>query len=182
VKTVDELRGLKIRVSDRSGTEVVEALGGAAIQTGAMQTYKMLQGGTIDGVLTSLGAIVALKMAEVTSWHIESPLSASNAWVFMAKKKYDSLPAEARRVLAANSGEAASRAFGVHHEQLLRDARAKIAATPGHKLHKLPPEEEKRWIAGTANVVDNFVKNTPDGGKVLAAYRAAIAELEKAKK
>jgi TRAP-type C4-dicarboxylate transport system substrate-binding protein len=183
VKKVEELRGLKIRVSDRSGAEVVEALGAAPIQTGATETYKMLQSGAVDGVLTSLGAIVALKQIEVTTFHVDSPLSASNAWVFMAKKKYESLPAEARRVLAANSGEEVSRGFGVHHEQLLRDARKQVASTPGHSIYKLPPEEEKRWIKGTENVVDNFVKTTPDGAKVLAAFRAALADMEtKAKK
>jgi TRAP-type C4-dicarboxylate transport system substrate-binding protein len=179
VKKVEELRGLKIRVSDRVGTEVVESLGGAAIHTGATDTYKMLQSGTVDGVLTSLGAIVALKQIEVTTWHVESPLSASNAWVFMAKKKYEALPEAARKVLAANSGEEMSRRFGIHHEQLLRDARKTIAATPGHTLYKLPPDEEKRWIKGTENVVDNFVKTTPNGGAVLAAYRAAIADIER---
>jgi TRAP-type transport system periplasmic protein len=179
VKKVEELRGLKIRVSDRAGAGVVEALGAAPIQTGATDTYKMLQSGAVDGVLTSLGAIVALKQIEVTTFHVESPLSASNAWVFMAKKKYDSLPEAARKVLAANAGEEVSRKFGIHHEQLLRDARKQVASTPGHALYKLPPDEEKRWIKGTENVVDNFVKNTPDGAKVLAAFRAAIADIEK---
>jgi hypothetical protein len=75
-----------------------------------------------------------------------------------------------------------SRKFGIHHEQLLRDARAQVAAAPGHTLYKLPPDEEKRWIKGTENVVDNFVKSTPDGAKVLAAYRAAIADIEKTTK
>jgi TRAP-type C4-dicarboxylate transport system substrate-binding protein len=179
VKTVDQLKGLKVRVSDRVGAEVTEALGAAAIQTGSTDTYKMLQSGTIDGVLTSWGAIVALKMSEVTTWHVESPLSASNAWVFMAKKKFDGLPEAARKVLMANSGAAMSRRFGAYHEELLAEARATLAKTPGHTIYQLPPAEAARWIRGTENVVDNFVKSTPDGAKVLAAYRAAFAEAEK---
>ena len=41
----------------------------------------------------------------------------------------------------------------------------------------LSPEEEARWKERAKPVVDAWVASTPDGAKVLAAYRAEIAKI-----
>ena len=41
------------------------------------------------------------------------------------------------------------------------------------------PEEAKRWKARVAPFVDEWTRTTPDGEKVLAAFRAEIAKLRK---
>jgi copper(I)-binding protein len=41
----------------------------------------------------------------------------------------------------------------------------------------LSPEEEAHWKARAKPVVDAWAAATPDGAKVLAAYRAEIAKI-----
>ena len=48
-------------------------------------------------------------------------------------------------------------------------------------IASLAPEEEARWKQRAQAVVDEWTKSTPDGARVLAAYRAEIAEVRKGK-
>jgi TRAP-type C4-dicarboxylate transport system substrate-binding protein len=175
VRKQEDFRGLKVRISSRVGASTVEALGAAAIQMGADDTYKALERSTIDGVLTSWGAITQQKMVEVTSWHVETPMGASSAWLQTSKKTYDALPEKGRKALDANSGEALSSRFGAWHEKLQTESKEFLRAAKGHTIFKLAPDEEARWVKAAEPVVAEFLKSTPDGAAVLAAYREAVA-------
>ena len=48
-------------------------------------------------------------------------------------------------------------------------------------IASLAPEEEARWKSRAQAVVDEWTKSTPDGARVLAAYRTEIAEIRKGK-
>jgi hypothetical protein len=50
---------------------------------------------------------------------------------------------------------------------------------PGHTLARLDPTEAAAWKRAAQPIVDKWVKTTPNGDKVLAAY---IAEYDKALK
>jgi hypothetical protein len=44
-------------------------------------------------------------------------------------------------------------------------------------VFELAPEERAKWKARIAPVIDNWVKNTPDGAHVLAAFRKELADI-----
>jgi len=58
----------------------------------------------------------------------------------------------------------------------IRDAVVK--ALPGHTVApELPADEAKRWRSILAPITEEWVKQTPDGAKILAAHRAEMAKL-----
>jgi len=59
----------------------------------------------------------------------------------------------------------------------LRRAEAYVRAMPGHTIAEMEPPEAARLRERIAPVVDEWVKRTPDGAAVLAAYRAEIAKI-----
>src|SRR5690348_13182524 len=84
-----------------------------------------IQRGTADGAAVSWTSFNPFKLAEVTSYHVDTRLGTSVAMIFMSKKKYGTLSPAVRKVLDAHSGEAASRAFGAWWIRSARTARTR---------------------------------------------------------
>jgi TRAP-type C4-dicarboxylate transport system substrate-binding protein len=166
-----DLSGLKLRVSGRVASQLVERMGGTPISMRGGSMYEALQRGTIDGAVTSWSAFEPYKLAEVTYYHLEVPAGASPSMFFMSRKKYESLPAAARKALDDARGEAQSRAFGVHiYNQGLR-ARTPVASSAKHKIVQLDAQQSKTWQEKVAPVRDGWVKEHPGRDKVLKAFQ-----------
>ena len=52
-----------------------------------------------------------------------------------------------------------------------------VKAMPNQTQAFLPPDEKKRWQERSIAMIDEWVKATPDGATVLAAYRKGIADI-----
>jgi hypothetical protein len=57
------------------------------------------------------------------------------------------------------------------------DGRDRVAKMPGHTVATLDAAEAEAWRRILAPMVDDWVRETPDGAKVLAAYRDEIARI-----
>lgn len=174
-RTLDNLDGLKIRVTGKVNALMVQRLGGAPISLSAESMYDGLQRGTIDGAITSWSAFQPFHLADVAFYHVVAPLGTSPAMFFMTRKKYDALPAPLRAALDANSGEAQSRAAGDAWKQEGLETQATIAATAKHKVVELPPQQTAAWQAQTEPVIEQWAGQGPNRRKVLDTYRALYA-------
>jgi hypothetical protein len=56
-------------------------------------------------------------------------------------------------------------------------ARARSQGLPGHVISSLPADEEARWQARVAPVVAEWTRETPDGAKILAAFRKEVQKV-----
>ncbi|HVA12478.1 MAG TPA: TRAP transporter substrate-binding protein DctP [Stellaceae bacterium] len=174
-RTLDNLDGLKIRVTGKVNALMVQRLGGAPISLSAEDMYDGLQRGTIDGAITSWSAFQPFHLADVAFYHVVAPLGTAPAMFFMARKKYDALPTPLRAALDANSGEAQSRAAGEAWKQEGLAAQAAVAANAKHKVVDLPPTQSAAWQIQTKPVIDQWAARVPNGQKVLDTYRALYA-------
>lgn len=177
-RTLDNLNGLKIRVTGKVSALMVQRLGGAPISLSAESMYDGLQRGTIDGVITSWSAFQPFHLADVAFYHVVAPLGTAPAMFFMARKKYEALPAPLRAALDANSGEAQSRAAGEAWRQEGLGTQAAIAANAKHKVVDLPAAQSAAWQKQTEPVINQWAAGAANGQKVLATYRALYAAVE----
>jgi TRAP-type C4-dicarboxylate transport system substrate-binding protein len=129
----------------------------------------------------SIDTLQPYKLAEVTSYHYEMRLGASTGMVFMAKKRYDALPAAAKKILDENSGEAASRTLGLAWDEVADEARKAAEADSKQQVVVPTPEALAKWQKITAPIAADWVKNTPGGEKVLTAFRTYLAEIKTGK-
>lgn len=173
----EDLSGLKLRVAGKVASQLVERMGGTPISMGAESMYESLQRGTLDGIVTSWSAFEPYKLHEVAFYHLEVPAGATPSMFFMSRKKFDSLPAAARKALEEARGEAQSRAFGVHiYNQGLR-ARGPVASSDKHKIVELSPQQAKAWQDKVAGVRADWAKERPGGDKVLEAFQSSYAQV-----
>jgi TRAP-type C4-dicarboxylate transport system substrate-binding protein len=174
IKTMADMQGLKIALGTRAMGEMVERLGGTPISIQVSEYYTALQRGTVDGVATPWAAMAPFKLPEVTSYHLDVAFGQTAAFTMMNKDSYAKLPEAAKKALDERSFEPFTRRMAAASQRMETEGRAAVAAMPNQTTAKLDPAEEKRWAARVSPVTDEWVKATPNGAAVLAAYRAEI--------
>lgn len=178
-KTLDNLKGLKLAAGSKVAADTIERLGGSPLSMITSDYYTAVQRGMVDAVLVQWTAFQPFKLQDVTFYHLETKLGGATGMVFMAKKKYDALPAAVKKLLDDNSGEAESRVYGKFWDDVDNEGREMVKALGDkHKIVQQSPETAAKWRAEVTPVIDDFVKTTPDGAKVLAAFRDASAKVK----
>jgi TRAP-type C4-dicarboxylate transport system substrate-binding protein len=177
--TLETLKGLKLAIGSKVGADTITRLGGAPISMVTSDYYTAVQRGMVDAVLVQWTAFQPFKLQDVTFYHVDSQLGGATGMVFMAKEKYAALPPAARKILDDNSGEAESRVYGAFWDDVNREGRDMVKALgEKHQIVTPQPEIVAKWRQAVSPVIDDWVKATPDGAKVLAAFRTEMAGLK----
>lgn len=168
VRTVDDLRGLKIRIPTRVAGWMVEAWGAVPVGTTVQKIPEMLSKGIVDGTLIPFEASFGLRVHELVNYHImlDDPVSERfNTQVLiiaMSRASYDALPPDLQAVIDANAGRNIARWISdvwMNAEEPGKEA----ALAAGGEFIYLPPEQvqrlrertqqqvTERWIAAVAD-------------------------------
>jgi TRAP-type C4-dicarboxylate transport system substrate-binding protein len=178
LKDFDDLRGLKLSAAGHMQSQTLTALGIAPISIPYTDTYLALQRKTIDGAIIGWGGVQLFKLQQVAPYHVDVSLGTSISMVFMAKKKFASLPAEAQRVLLDNSGEALSRQYGRAIDADSAAQRQRILTEPGQTVVTVPPESLALWNVKTLQVVNAWTDSRQRGNEVLEKFRSLYVAAE----
>jgi TRAP-type C4-dicarboxylate transport system substrate-binding protein len=177
-RTLEDFAGLKMIATQRTAAGMVEALGGTPISLRVNEMYEGLQRGTADGVMIGWTAFQPFKLAEVTTYHVETSLGGAPGMVFMARKKYQELPAAVRQILDANATEKDVREFGQFWDRIHADTGKTVRGLPGHTVVNPPPEVLAKWRSRIAPLTEAWTQKHPAGAKTLAAFETLLAEVE----
>jgi TRAP-type C4-dicarboxylate transport system substrate-binding protein len=186
VKTLEDLRGLKIRAPTRILTEAIKALGAQPVSLPLNDLREALDKGTLDGAALPFEILGALRLEEALRFHTsfgsEPGIFSAVFLLAMNKAKYESLPADLRQVIDANSGRSLSRRAGAVWDQA--EALGEEAAKDhGNEFYVMPKSELLIWRAAAMSVTDQWVSDMDakglDGEKMLAEAQALIAKYEK---
>ncbi|MBK6806376.1 MAG: TRAP transporter substrate-binding protein [Betaproteobacteria bacterium] len=189
VKTMADFKGLKVRAPTRQTNKLLGALGATPVAMPLPALADALSKGVVDGYLLPWEVIPSIKAHELTKYHSETDPKARALYtaVFtlaMNQAKYDSLPPDLRKVIDANSGAAAAKAFGKQWDASAPPAR-KLAADRGNTFYVIPASELANWEKATANLDDDWVKDVTakgnDGRMLLQTARDLIRKYEGAK-
>ncbi len=177
IHKMEDLHGLKIGVQGITNARLMERLGGTPITLTTTENYEALQRGTVDGVQMGWTGFVQFKLEEVTSYHLDVSFGTPGGFTLMSETSYERLPAKAKAAIDKYSGLAFSRRMGEALAKTATFQQNYVAKLPGHHMTSLDPKEEARWEAAAEPVVQEWIKTTPNGAAVLAAFRS---ELKKA--
>jgi len=183
VKTQEDLRGLKLRFPTRQAGEALRALGAAPVGLPVPQVPEALSQGVIDGAVVPWEVVPSIRLHEMVRNHTEIPgsptLYIATFVLAMNKPKYESLPAELKRVLDANSGQAAAAmAAKVWDEQ--GPVVEEMVRRRGNSIVSITEEEKTRWQRATQPVIDAWIaqvrERNMDGTALLEEAKALIAK------
>jgi len=184
IAKVEDLSGLKFRVGGGMVNEMSKALGINATLKPAPESYELLSTGVMDGTLFPAESVEGFKIDKIIRHATRFPGGLYNtSFVFMMNPaKYDSLPADVKKVVDELSGEFAARLFGRGWAKVDRRGMAFMQAS-GVQFVSADAAFVKAVGERTAPVIDNWVKaaeakGLKDPKKALADFRAEIKKLQ----
>ena len=184
VKTLEDLKGLKLRAPTRLAAKTLAALGAVPVQIPMPAVPESLAKGVVDGASIPWEISTSIKLQEICKTNTETgPKYAKHAnslFVFaMNPAKYNSLPPELKKVIDQNSGIKTSTWAGKILDDTTAGAR-KIAEDRHNTLNVLTDAEYKRWVKATENVSEGWIKEVDaKGGNGKALLQDAKALLKK---
>ena len=152
VRTLEDMRGLKIRVSTRSAIPFIEALGASAVMQPGTVVHQSLATGVIDGVAISPSGIVAFQLHEpasyLTTW---LPLSGLPFVLLMNQGVYDALSPQQQGWIDEVADDSLSLA-GAAAWVRAGDEGLQMAVEAGVEIVDLPESEKRRFELATASL------------------------------
>jgi TRAP-type transport system periplasmic protein len=145
VKSLDDFKGLKLRVPGRFVGEGARLLGATPVGIPLPGVYEALERGQVDGMFINWAIIPPYRLHEVTKFHLETPIYQSPIMTIMSQKSYDKLPPDMKKVIDANSGLEYTKQIGKVWDELTIPAR-KAITDHGNTLYSLDNAERQRWI------------------------------------
>jgi TRAP-type C4-dicarboxylate transport system substrate-binding protein len=180
IQSADDLKGLKVAVFSRMLADIVNDIGGTPVTVATTELYETMQRNLAQVEIMGWTGTQTFKVTEVTKYHLDVPLGSSPGYLLMNKQSYEKLPAVAKAAIDKNSGLPATLLMARSSDTVEAQVRERTKGLQGHTVAELPPAELARWKKMVAPLVDEWVKETPDGAKVLAAYRKELADLHAA--
>lgn len=181
VKTMADLRGLKLRAPTRLTNKFIAMLGATPVSMPVPQVGDALSKGVIDGAVVPYEVVPAVKIQELVKFHSETdpaePAFYTSTFIFaMNKAKYESLPADLKQVIDANSGQALSGQIGRAFLQADQEGKK---LTVRNTTNVIPASELSAWKQLGAKLSSDWVnemngKGLP-GAKLLEDAKALIA-------
>jgi TRAP-type transport system periplasmic protein len=148
VKTVEDIKGLKIRVLGGVATEQMKALGAIPLLIPMPDNYQALDKRVIDGMAVSWEAIHSFRLYEVVKYYAMVPLSsASPLSIPINKQKWDSLPKDIQEAITSVSGLEASKFFGRNFYDTAQQGVLERVKEEKHEMVRYDPpaDEIERW-------------------------------------
>ncbi len=176
VKSLADLKGLRIRSASATETEGLKLLGANPIGMPISEVSISLQKGVIEGVFTPYAALKGHKLIDIVKYMTEFNYNGALMCVLMNKRKWNALPDFAKKaidqVATKEFGIMAAKAFDEEDQENVKEAKAK-----GIKLFKLSEADKKVMRKKLSHIWEKWVKKNEGkfpAKKILDATLAAV--------
>jgi TRAP-type transport system periplasmic protein len=180
-------KGVKLRSPSRSAAKLLTALGGAPVNMPPAQITEAVSKGVVDGAMATWELVPAVKLQEVTKYHMEGPalqaaFTQNPLVMLMNKGRYDGLAPDLKSVLDKASGTYLVELAGTAWDKAIVDGR-KIASDGGNKTLVVKPEDYEAMRKASASVEVEWAREVApkglDGTLLVKEVRAIGAKYMK---
>lgn len=174
VDSLDDIKGLRVRVNDQNGAAAMTALGAAPVALPFSEAYQGFSRGVVDGGVANGITILGFRFSDVAKYQIRNvEFGMPPTAIVMNKRFYEGLSPEAKAIFAEVSGRAGSIDIAERQHQHDLDNLSQLEKLEAYKIVVLDEAERQKWRDGMAGVAKDWAANTPNGAKVLERYKAA---------
>jgi TRAP-type transport system periplasmic protein len=163
VKTLEDLKGLKIRGTGRSG-DIVKALGATTTPVEMMDMYESLRRGVIDGNMGPYEQLKSFRTGEVLKYHSVAWQAGSGYtfYVIFNKNKWNSLPADVRKVID-ETAKSYIEPWSIEWNRVDLDG-LEFFKKQGGQVIPIPDKEIQRWVKAVDPVIADYKKDMVSKG------------------
>jgi len=181
IQRAEDLKGLKMRSPTRQVSRLLTFMGANPVTLPLPAVAGALKDGSINGCVLPWEIVPSAHVNELTKYHTEFAAAGGSLYTSpfitaMNKSKYNSLPADLRKVIDANSGMATSAWLGKTQQQL--DAAGRKSITQTESIATLDPSQVQKFRSMTRLVevewTEQMNKSGANGYKLLDTARGLI--------
>jgi len=165
IRTFEDFRGLKIRVSGGAASVALEALGAASVQTISAEYYEAMQRGLVDAGLMTTYSLEQYQIWEVADQIVNPPLIGYTVgFIWMNQDIWNSLGTELQQIFIETiRSRALWEKWNAIYEQQ-DDKIRKTAEEKGVEFYTLPEEEAEKMYKAAAVAWDWYVEQCEKQG------------------
>jgi TRAP-type C4-dicarboxylate transport system substrate-binding protein len=182
VESLDQIKGLKLRVPGGVGSDVGTALGATGIQVPAPKVYETLASKAADGVVMPFESRKGFKLTEVAPYTYEMPggfYRGSFAFI-MNEDAFDALPDDVKAALEEKVfGEPLSRAIGQVWDEIDAEGRQATMDTEGNAINEASEADMAAYKPVADAVTAKVIEEVAATGVDAQAAHDFIAETMK---
>lgn len=158
VRTLEDLKGMKIIGWSPQILEVIKLLGANPIELTSVDTYLALERGMADGVMCPMAPLRSYKISDAAKYHTIVGISVNPFCMAMNLTKYNSLPPDVQKILEETTGAKMAELCGKSLDQGdLKDTQ--WMKDNGHTFYVLPAEEKNKWLNAVIPLREKWVKD-----------------------
>ncbi len=179
----ESLKGRKLRTPSRTGAWLIEGWGAEPVGLPLPALPEALAKGVVDGALVPFEIMPSLKVQQLVHLSVEGPQGqrfGTSVFLFaMNSERYESLPADLKAVIDANSGMAIAGETGALWDRIEISGKEQLQAA-GVKTRNLSAAEMAPFNQAGAAMVTRWIAESAarpfDGAALVAAARKAVAD------
>ena len=163
VKTLEDMKGMKIRGTGRSG-DIVKALGAVPMPIETPDLYEAIRRGVVDGAYLTMETYKGFKTGELFKYNTES-WKVGSVYAFYAimnKQKWNKLSPDIQKLLTEVSNEYMEK-FAVGFNNIDIEGRDYFLKQGGQMI-PLSDAESAKWVKAVQPVIADFSKDLVSKG------------------
>jgi TRAP-type C4-dicarboxylate transport system substrate-binding protein len=163
VRTLEDLRGLKIRAPGPVQTSMLRALGAVPLNMPASEIYDALERGVVDGLVIGLSAIKGFRLEQLVKHATLAKFYVATMIVAMNQQSYKKLSGEDRALIDSLTGRRMAMLGAKNYDDEAEDgldALKKVKAS----IYQLTPAETEKWKQATGQMSKEWIKEMESKG------------------
>ena len=178
IKSLNDLKGLKVRATNATEEKVIRALGAASVLLPTNDTAEAIARNTIDGTAMQPVPLVDFGIARLTNYHYLAHMGVAPLLVLMNREKYESMPQSAKDVIDRYSG----RWIVERYIAMMREMSGKIVADwradPKQSVIEPSPEEATQLASVYKTIADNYGAQNEHNATLLSELRDEVKRID----
>lgn len=156
VKTLEDIKGLKLRATSAEANALIAAWGGTPVSMPMPDMYDALQKGVVDGGVIPIAAIKDFNLGDVVDYVTTGDFHNAAFFVVMNKNSYAKLSPEDQKTLDGMIGADMSAKAGAAFDTNVAEA-MKIVEEKGIEVYELPEAELQRFKDAGKGVTEQWI-------------------------
>ena len=171
-----DMVGQKIRTAGKMQQDLITAAGGTPVAESISKIAENVSRNVMQGTVGEWQGMETYRVLDIARCHTYIPFGTNTFPIVMNRRKFDSMPAQARDILTANSGLDLSIRYSNAWDSYNDGVEARIRKDPSHTNIDLGEEQAAVWKTALDSATQTWLKTNPKFPGLLDLYREEVAK------
>jgi len=177
IASITDLRGMVVRINNPTEAAVLEKLGMRPVPLAVNLTSEAISDGEIDSATVPPALLFEFGIGRVVSYHYLLDIGSAPLALVMNRKKFESLPEQARNIIRKYSGEWPIARYLAAYEEAGDQVMKQLTSNSRRKVVYPSPSDLDTAHLVFKGVIDDWVAKSARNRELLQTVETEIAKL-----